>query len=258
MSAPGAYDAAHAAIRKAMLASRQPSDRCTRCGRPLPADPARVDLGHTDDRTGYSGLECAKCNRSAGGKLGNERKRQLKQSRDRTAATVAEVALALEISADRTHASIVSAGYLQGDLILVSLEAYLDYRDSAELVEAVADIGVRRQVVAVVVDSHAPGATAIRPLEQARIRVTRPTASDLTIAHGGFLDVLAAGRLRHQGQPVLTSAMRAMEQRRLGGSTAPERRAQTDIGPGVAAELAVWGLETLPRPVDPFALMGAE
>ncbi len=256
MSAPGAYDAAHAAIRKAMLASRLPSDRCARCGRVLPADPGQVDLGHTDDRRGYSGLECSRCNRSAGGKLGNERKRQFKQSRQGTAAEVAEVAVALEISADRTHASIVTAGYLEGGYILVTLAAYLDYRDSGELVAAVADLGASRSVVAVVVDGHAPGATAIRPLEQARIRVTCPSSSDVTIAHGGFLDVLAAGRLRHQGQVALTSAMRAMEARRLGGSSAPERRAPVDVGPAVAAELACWGLETLPRPVDPFALKG--
>jgi hypothetical protein len=258
VSAPGAYDAAHAAIRRAMLASRQPGDRCARCGRPLPADDRKVDLGHDDDRPGaYKGLECSKCNRSAGGRKGNARKRQLKQYRQGTAATVAEVAVAVEISADRTHASLVTAGYLEGDLILVSLERYLEYRDSGELVAAVVDLGMSRSVVAVVVDGHAPGATAIRPLEQARIRVTCPSSSDVTIAHGGFLDVLAAGRLRHQGQPELTGAMRAMEQRRLGGSSAPERRsAQTDIGPGVAAELACWGLETLPRTVDPFAVLG--
>jgi hypothetical protein len=255
-----AYDAAHQAIRKAMLASRQPGDRCVRCGRPLPADDAKVDLGHDDERPGaYKGLECARCNRSAGGRKGNDRKRQFKQARQRTAATVDEVALAIEISHDRTHASVVSAGYLEGDLILVHLERYLDYRgDGGELVAAVLTLGDERQVVAVVVDGHSPGATCIRPLEAARIRVTRPAASDLAVSHGGWLDALAAGRIRHQGQPTLTSAMRALESRRLGGATGPERRATAaDVGPAIGAELSVWGLETLPRPVDPFALMGA-
>jgi len=198
VSAPGAYDAAHAAIRKAMLATRQPGDRCARCGRPLPADPARVDLGHTDDRAGYSGLECSKCNRSAGGRLGNQRKRERRQAGEQVAVGVAEVAVAVEISHDRTHASIVTAGYLEGDLILVRLHAYLDYLDSAPLVTAVLDLRDLCQVVAVVVDGHAPAATCIRPLEQARISVTRPSSADLAVAHGDWLDCLRAGRVRHQ------------------------------------------------------------
>ncbi len=255
-SSPGAYDAAHAAIRKAMLASRQPGDRCARCGRLLPADPAKIDLGHRDDRAGYSGLECSKCNRSAGGRLGNERKRERRDASNRTAAGVAEVALAVEISHDRQHASIASAGYLEGDLIMVELLRYLDYQgDGAELVEAVLEVADQRTVLAIVVDPHAPGATAIRPLEVARISVTKPTASDLAISHGGWLDCLAAGRIRHRRQAQLTTAMAHLEQRKLGGASAPERRGAVDVAPAVAAELACWGLETLPRPADPFALI---
>jgi hypothetical protein len=71
---------------------------------------------------------------------------------------------------------------------------------------------------------------------------------DLVVAHGGFLDLLAAGRIRHQGQPQLTAAARHLEQRRLGGATAPERRgALVDVAPAVAAELACWALLTVPR-----------
>jgi hypothetical protein len=73
---------------------------------------------------------------------------------------------------------------------------------------------------------------------------------DLVVAHGRFLDLLAAGQIRHQGQSQLTSAARALEQRRLGGATAPERRgAVVDVGPAVAAELACWALLTIKPPL---------
>jgi hypothetical protein len=106
-----------------------------------------------------------------------------------------------------------------------------------------------------VVDPHSHAATTIRPLQAAGVEVTTPISSDLVVAHGGFLDALAAGRIRHQGQPTLTAAMRHLEQRRLGGATAPERRgALVDVAPAVAAELAVWAL--LNQPAGPIVLDG--
>jgi hypothetical protein len=252
------YGSAHEAIRKAMLATSGPATPCARCGKPLGPDPSQVDLGHRDDGPGYNGLECAKCNRAAGGRKGAERRQERRQERARVAGLVAEVALAVEISHTRDHCSIASAGYLDGDLILVGLARYLDYRgDAAGLVAAVGELREDRDVLAVVVDPHAPAATAIAPLEAARIAVTRPTSSDLAIAHGGWLDLLRAGRVRHQRQPTLDAAMAALEQRRLGGATGPERRgAASDVSPAVACEWAAWALETLPRPVQPIALVG--
>jgi hypothetical protein len=153
---------------------------------------------------------------------------------------VTEVSLGIEISENRAHTSIVGAGRLEGDLVLLVLLAYLDGTDP---VTSVLEIRSERTVRQVVVDPHSHAATAIKPLEGAGITVTKPNSSDLVVAHGTFLDCLAAGRVRHQGQPTLTAAMRHLEQRRLGGANAPERRgALVDVAPAVAAELALWAL----------------
>lgn len=59
------YGLAHQVRRRAELARYSPSDPCPRCGRPLGADRAALDLGHGPNQVGYSGLEHASCNRGA-------------------------------------------------------------------------------------------------------------------------------------------------------------------------------------------------
>lgn len=245
MSAPGAYGGPHQAIRRALLpyAYGRP---CPRCGFPmLPGQ--KLDLGHTDDRAGYQGIEHATCNRRAGQRLAMERRRA---RRERSVHMVTEVALALEIAEDRQRTSIVAAGHLDGNLVMVDLVSYLP---GADPVGAVLALCEQHTVRAVSVDPHSHAATCIRPLEAAGVKLLKPTSSDLAVAHGGFLDALAAGRIRHRGQPELTTAVRHLEQRRLGGASAPERRgAAVDVAPAIAAELAVWALEVAPTPVQPF------
>lgn len=59
------YGAAHQKLRAQLIAALDPDQPCPRCGEPLGDDPSVLDLGHTDARDGYSGLEHDKCNRSA-------------------------------------------------------------------------------------------------------------------------------------------------------------------------------------------------
>ncbi|HEY2957373.1 MAG TPA: hypothetical protein VGM21_04055 [Actinomycetota bacterium] len=245
MSGAVSYGGEHQALRRALLPYAVGS-RCWRCGRPiLPGQP--VDLGHDDDNPGlYRGLEHARCNRQAGAAKGKARRRE---RRERMRSMVKEVALGIEVSEDRQHCSVVAAGYLEHGMVLVDLLRYLD---GTGPVPAVLALRAERTVVAVVVDPHSHAATCIAPLEAAGVAVTKPASSDVVVAHGGFLDALAAGRVRHQGQAELTAAVRHLAERRLGGATAPERRgAPVDVGPAVAAELAVWALLTAPRPPSP-------
>jgi hypothetical protein len=231
------YDREHQAVRRGLLAAYAPTDPCWRCGFPLGPDPRALDCGHRDDGPGWAGLEHAKCSRAAGARKGNA----LRRARaERSTTMVAECAIGLEISEDRQHTSIVAAGHLPDDLVLLELAAYLDGTDP---VAAVLELKEQRTLLVVVVDPHSHATTTIGPLEDAGVKITRPSSVDLVTAHGTFLDLLAAGRIRHQGQPQLTAAARHLEQRRLGGATAPERRgALVDVAPAVAAELACWAL----------------
>jgi hypothetical protein len=69
------YGASHQRLLRTLLARWRPGDPCARCGQPMlqrwtvNADGRRasaIELGHTDDRRGYTGLEHRACNRRDG------------------------------------------------------------------------------------------------------------------------------------------------------------------------------------------------
>ena len=114
------------------------------------------------------------------------------------------VALGIEIAEDRSRTSIVAAGPVDdSDMILVDLVAYLDGTDAAG---TILELRATRRVVAVAIDPHSPAATLLGPLRAAKVKeLLKPSTSDVVVAHGEFVDVLAAGRLRHAAQPALTA-----------------------------------------------------
>lgn len=69
------YGSQHQALRARLLAAWKPGQPCARCGQPMnyrwTTDRAgrkvsAIDLGHNDQRTGYTGLEHRGCNRRDG------------------------------------------------------------------------------------------------------------------------------------------------------------------------------------------------
>jgi hypothetical protein len=74
------YGWAHVKTQRTAIAAWKPGDPCTRCGQPmwhrwmLDSRGRRVSaihLAHTPDRTGYEGLQHARCNLSEAGTRGN-------------------------------------------------------------------------------------------------------------------------------------------------------------------------------------------
>lgn len=165
------------------------------------------------------------------------------------------VAIGVEVSEDRAHTAIGLAGVVAGEAqTLLQLAAYLDGTSSAvaEVLALAGNLGAK----AVVIDPHSQAATLVDPLEKAKLkRLVKPSTSDVVVAHGGFLDDLNGGRLRHVAHPRLDEAARAGTQRRLGGAQTWDRRVEVDVSPLTAVTLALWGLRTAKPTPPPIAVL---
>lgn len=161
-----------------------------------------------------------------------------------------EVAFGAEISENRKLCAVVAAGRSASDSskILVDLVWHDHPRGAVAELER---LYAGHDPVAVVADPKSQSGTLVKPLADAGIILTPVGPSDVAVAHGEFLDLVADGRLEHLGQEPLTLAVRSAQQRPLAGAMAWERRVEVDQAPLVAATLAVWAFvrwEELSRP----------
>ena len=160
-----------------------------------------------------------------------------------------EVAFGLAISEDRQHAAIVAAGRSGSGKILVDLAPFYDHPRGA--VARMCGLYEAHDPVAVALDPKSQAGTLVKPLAEAGIIVTRLDTEDVAVAHGEFLDLVNDGLLEHLDQPPLTAAVRAAQQRRLGGAQAWDPKVPVDQSPLLAATAAVWAFrrwEELSKP----------
>lgn len=137
----------------------------------------------------------------------------------------------------RQHAAIVAAGRGESGRITVDL---VWYAHPSGAVARLAELSVKHDPLAVVVDAGSQSGTLLRPLADAGVWVTSPPAREIATAHGEFLDLVGDGALEHLNQDPLTAAVRAAQQRPLAGAQAWDRRGvQVDQSPLEAATLAV-------------------
>ena len=76
------YGNPHQRERARRLALWKPGDPCARCGQPIwyrwqwrnGQRVTAIHLGHTADRTGYTGLEHERCNEADGARRGNRQR----------------------------------------------------------------------------------------------------------------------------------------------------------------------------------------
>lgn len=154
-----------------------------------------------------------------------------------------DVAVALDVSPDRSVATIAAAGWTADGLPFVDVVE--SRRGSAEWgVARFVELCSRHEVRAVVVDGMSAANSLIDPLRQAGITVTVTSASQMSKACGGLFDAVMDGKFRHLDQPILNSALSVARRRKIGDSGWGWSRkdSESDITAVTAATLALWGL----------------
>jgi hypothetical protein len=162
--------------------------------------------------------------------------------------SLTECALGAEISRDRSRCAVAKAWRESPARLAVKVAWHGITAAAADVLDA---LYVADDPVSVVLDPKSQSATLCGVLAERGIVVRRVDAEEVAVAHGEFLDLVAAGGLRHFDQPGLTAAVRGAAERPLSGATALERKVASDQSPLTASEFAVWAFlrwEELSRP----------
>lgn len=156
---------------------------------------------------------------------------------DRRSRALDPVAFAVDVSPDRSSASVASFGLREDGLGHVEV---IDNRPGTDwVVPRIAELVDRWQPCAVAVESRGPAASLIADFQAAQIDVQLIAAGDMAAACGAFFDAVANGRLRHVDQVTLNTAVHGAKRRPMGDQWAYGRRSSSvDISPLVAATLA--------------------
>ena len=154
------------------------------------------------------------------------------------------VAFAIDVSPDRSRASIGVAGYLPDGRVMV--QAIENRRGTGWVVDRIAALTARWPHVAVVLDSGGPAASLLPDLKRAKVkRVVTISSREVAQACGAFYDLAVQERLAHPDQPVLNESVAAARKRPLGDAWAWHRKdSTTDLTPLVAVTFAAHGLAT--------------
>jgi hypothetical protein len=152
-------------------------------------------------------------------------------------------ALALDVAADRSSASLAIAGPHPGDRDRLAVEVI----DTCPIHALAASVRRARGLyprVPVVADSLV-AASVVAELRRARVVVDPIGAGDHARACGLFVDRLTAGTVTHRAQLVLDDAIAGAARRPLGDAWLWSRRhSAVDISPLVAVTLAAWAAAT--------------
>lgn len=229
------YGAAHQRARRAGLAFAYGSP-CVRCGVTMVEGEA-LHLDHRDDGRGYLGFSHARCNTSAGARLGNLRRNGAKFMND-------EVAVGVDASQDRKHVSVARCGEQDRkgrQILVVNFGPYL--AGATDLVGTVTGMAP----VAVGVDNNGPVRHLVDDLEDAYLGVVCPSVPELLDAQADFFAKVDRRELFITGGRELDAAVQHARMRV--GESAPRlsRTGPNDMGPLFAAVLALWAWGNRPQ-----------
>jgi hypothetical protein len=168
---------------------------------------------------------------------------------------VGAVAFAVDVTPDRSAASIAVAGLRADGLLHVEL---VEYRaGTGWVVGRLGELIEKWSPCAIALDESGPAGSLVADCDEAGIELTKPKSREAAAACGQLYDAIVrppeadpdwASRLRHIPHPKLTAALAGADKRPLGDAWAWARRGvSVDISPLVAVTLAGWAFATRPR-----------
>jgi hypothetical protein len=167
---------------------------------------------------------------------------------DPASMAIDRLALGVDVSPDRSLASVALAGQRPDGLWHVELDE--QRAGTGWLAGWIAARCARNAIRAVVVDAMSPAASLVEELTKARVKVTTTGSRDMAAACGQFYDAVMQGAVRHTDQPQVNVALSVARKRALGDAWAWNRKsAASDITPVVAGTLALWGAHAQPSAV---------
>lgn len=162
---------------------------------------------------------------------------------DETSRPTDRFALAIDISPDRSVASVGLAGQRIDGSWHVELDETRN--GTGWITPYIVDRCQRNDIRAVVIDAMSPAASLVDDLKFRRVKVTVSNTRDMAHACGTFYDGAMEGWLHHIDQPQLNLAVSVAGKRPLLDSWAWNRKTSaSDITPLVACTLALWGAQS--------------
>ena len=176
------------------------------------------------------------------------------------AAADSPIGLAVDVSNDRSFATLAIAGLRDDGLTHVEVIAH---RAGTEWIAGVVRDNIERiGAEGVALQGRGSAASTLREaLESEGVTVVPCEKGELPAAMGRFYDLVVGGGLRHRGQGILDKAAETAAIKPLGDTWAWDRKnSPVDVSPLCAATFAVWALERRPEPepVSAYVAQGDE
>ncbi len=168
---------------------------------------------------------------------------------DPASAALDPVAFGIDVSPDRSRASISAVGKRADGRRHVTV---VDARPGVEWVVPRCAELLRNSPSAYAIDPAGPAGGLIQLLREAGVEVVEVGTRALTQACGQFFDLVMSGDLAHRDEGLMNDAVAGASRRSVGDAWAWARKdARTDITPLYAATVALWAFGEADKPADP-------
>jgi hypothetical protein len=163
---------------------------------------------------------------------------------DPASMAIERLALAVDVSYDRSVASVSLAGERPDGLWHVELDE--QRAGTGWVVPWIVGRCERNEIRAVVIDGGSPAASMIDELAKHKIKVTTTSTREVVAACGQFYDLVMGVGLRHTDQPQVNVALSEARKKPVGDGWIWNRKSpHSNITSVISGTLALWGAQTM-------------